>query len=89
MYAYNYNMICNALVITAVGGGSGAVGSTVARPTAAPGSPLAVKRDVSAALTCTCQLSCLGSSAGRALCLECRVSLVRIPLDAAHFSLEK
>ena len=35
------------------------------------------------------QLSCLGSSAGRALCLECGVSWVRIPPEAAHFSLEK
>ena len=27
----------------------------------------------------------VGSSAGRALCLECRVSWVRIPPEAAHF----
>ena len=32
------------------------------------------------------QLSCRGSSAGRALCLECRVSWVRVPSEAAHFS---
>ena len=31
------------------------------------------------------QLSCLGSSAGRALCLEYRVSWVRVPPEAAHF----
>ena len=42
--------------------------------------------------TCTCdvrfgpsQLSCLGSSVGRALCLEYRVSWVRVPPEAAHF----
>ena len=32
------------------------------------------------------QLSCLGSSVGRALCLEYRVSWVRVPPEAAHFS---
>ena len=37
------------------------------------------------------QLSCLGSSvshplSGRALCLECRVSWVPVPPEAAHFS---
>ena len=31
------------------------------------------------------QLSCLGSSVGRALCLEYRVSWVRVPPEAAHF----
>ena len=31
------------------------------------------------------QLSCLGSSIGRALCLEYRVSWVRVPPEAAHF----
>ena len=35
------------------------------------------------------QLSCLGSSVGRALCLECRVSWVRVPPEAAHFFLGK
>ena len=30
------------------------------------------------------QLSCLGSSVGRALCLEYRVSWVRVPPEAAH-----
>ena len=30
-------------------------------------------------------LSCLGSSVGRALCLEYRVSWVRVPPEAAHF----
>ena len=34
------------------------------------------------------QLSCLGSWC-RALCLECRVSWVRVPPEAAHFSLKK
>ena len=34
-------------------------------------------------------MSCLGSSAGRALCLECGVAWVRIPLEAAHFSFGK
>ena len=34
----------------------------------------------------TSQLCCLGSSAGRALCLEYRVSWVRVPPEAAHFS---
>ena len=34
-------------------------------------------------------MSCLGSSAGRALCLECRVSWVRVPPETAHFSQEK
>ena len=33
-----------------------------------------------------CQLSCLGSSVGRALCLEYRVSWVRVPPEAV-FSL--
>ena len=32
---------------------------------------------------------CLGSSAGRALCLECRVSWVRVPPEAAIFFLGK
>ena len=36
-----------------------------------------------------CHLSCLGSSVGRALGLESRVSWVRVPPEAAHFSLEK
>ena len=37
--------------------------------------------------TCTCRLcTCLGSSVGRALCLEYRVSWVRVPPEAAHFS---
>ena len=31
------------------------------------------------------QLSCLGSSVGRALCLEYRVLWVRVPPEAAHF----
>ena len=31
------------------------------------------------------ELSCLGSSVGRALCLEYRVSWVRVPPEAAHF----
>ena len=35
------------------------------------------------------QLSCLGSSVGRALCLEYRVSWVRVPPEAAHFFLGK
>ena len=35
-----------------------------------------------AVYTCTC---CLGSSVGRALCLEYRVSWVRVPPEAAHF----
>ena len=30
-------------------------------------------------------MSCLGSSVGRALCLEYRVSWVRVPPEAAHF----
>ena len=30
-------------------------------------------------------VSCLGSSVGRALCLEYRVSWVRVPPEAAHF----
>ena len=30
-------------------------------------------------------MSCLGSSAGRVLCLEYRVSWVRVPPEAAHF----
>ena len=30
-------------------------------------------------------LSCLGSSVGRALCLEYRVSWVPVPPEAAHF----
>ena len=30
-------------------------------------------------------LSCLGSSVGRALGLDCRVSWVRVPLEAAQF----
>ena len=30
------------------------------------------------------QLSCIGSSAGRVLCLECRVSWVRVPPEAAY-----
>ena len=37
----------------------------------------------------TCQLSCLGSSASRALCLEYRVSWVQVPPEAAHFLLGK
>ena len=35
------------------------------------------------------QLSCLGSSVGRALCIECRVSWVRVPPEAAQFFLGK
>ena len=31
------------------------------------------------------QLSCLGGSVGRALCLEYRVSWVRVPPEAANF----
>ena len=39
------------------------------------------------ACTCTCRLcTCLGSSVGRAFCLEYRVSWVRVPPEAAHFS---
>ena len=34
-------------------------------------------------------LSCPGSSVGRALCLESRVSWVRVPPRAAPFSFEK
>ena len=37
------------------------------------------------AVTVVC-MSCLGYSAGRVLCLECRVSWVRVPLEAAYFS---
>ena len=36
-----------------------------------------------------CQLSCLGGKVGKALGLESRVSWVRIPPEAANFSLEK
>ena len=36
-----------------------------------------------------CLLSCPGSSVGRALCLVCRVSWVRVPPRAAPFSFEK
>ena len=36
-----------------------------------------------------CLLSCPGSSVGRALCLESRVSWVRVPPRAAPFSFEK
>ena len=32
-----------------------------------------------------CLLVCPGSSVGRALCLDCRVSWVRVPPSAAHF----
>ena len=35
------------------------------------------------------KLSFRGSSAGRALCLECGVPWLRIPSEAAHFSLRK
>ena len=35
------------------------------------------------------QLSCLGSSAGSVFCLECGVLWIRVPPEAAHFSLEK
>ena len=34
-------------------------------------------------------LVCPGSSVGRALCLDCRVSWVRVPPRAAHFFFEK
>ena len=37
----------------------------------------------------SCLLSCPGSSVGRALCLESRVSWVRVPPRAAPFSFEK
>ena len=36
-----------------------------------------------------CLLGCPGSSVGRALCLDCRVSWVRVPPRAAHFFFEK
>ena len=36
-----------------------------------------------------CLLVCQGSSVGRALCLDCRVSWVRVPSRAALFSLKK
>ena len=36
-----------------------------------------------------CPLVCPGSSVGRALCLDCRVSWVRVPPRAALLSLEK
>ena len=36
-----------------------------------------------------CLLVCPGSSVGRALCLDCRVSWVRVPPRAALFSLKK
>ena len=36
-----------------------------------------------------CLLVCPGSSMGRALCLDCRVSWNRVPPRAAHFIFEK
>ena len=36
-----------------------------------------------------CLLGCPGSSVGRALCLDCRVSWVRVPPRAANFFFEK
>ena len=36
-----------------------------------------------------CLLVCPGSSLGRALCIDCRVSWVRVPPRAAHFFFEK
>ena len=50
-----------------------------------PGSPLTT----TGCQKYTCNYACTCSSAGRALCLECRVSWVRVPPEAAHFSLEK
>ena len=37
----------------------------------------------------SCLLVCPCSSAGRAICLDCRVSWVRVPLRAAHYFFER